>query len=75
MISVFFFKTNIKQKQKIFQILINIEAHIDQKFEGQGTTVDDGQNQSNTKEKKKCHILGRICGDGKNVIFTSHGCS
>ena len=73
MIYVFFFKNSIKQKDKIFQILINIETHINHKFDGQGTTFDGGQNESNKKKNgkrirfqprhtknRKSHILGRI---------------
>ena len=68
--------------------MINIEAHINYKFDGQGTTFDGCQNQSNKKKndkrirfqprhtkKRKSHILGQILWLWKNVIFTSHGCS
>ena len=33
--------------------MINIEPHINWKFDGQGTTFDDGQNRSNKKEKRR----------------------
>ena len=53
--------------------MINIETHINHKFDGQGTRFDGGQNESNKKKNgkrirfqprhtknRKSHILGRI---------------
>ena len=37
--------------------MINIEAHINWKFDGQGKTFDDGQNQSNKKEKRRVNPI------------------